>query len=72
MKFLKIDNEDNISDYAIIKDNKFKNICDEFYTTIWQNENHTLINDKEEILDKLEKNLAYASIINSNQLEKFK
>ena len=66
MKFFKIDNENNINDYAVIRDNKFKSICDEFYTTIWEKDNSIIIKDKEEILDKLKKNLAYASIINSD------
>ena len=39
MKFFKIDNENNINDYAVIRDNKFKSICDEFYTTIWEKDN---------------------------------
>ena len=51
---------------AVIRDNKFKSICDEFYTTIWENDNSIIIKDKEEILDKLKKNLAYAFIINSD------
>lgn len=66
MKFFKIDNENNINDYAVIRDNKFKSICNEFYTTIWEKDNSIIIKDKEEILDKLKKNLAYASIINSD------
>ncbi len=66
MKLIQTDHEDGISDYAIIKDSGFKNICDEFYKTIWENKNHIIVSDKEEILEMLEKDLTYASIINES------
>ena len=41
-------------------------MCDEFYKTVWEEPNDIIISDKDEILDILEKELTYASILNEN------
>lgn len=64
IKLIQTDHEDNISDYAIIKDKEFKAMCDEFYKTIWEDDRDIIVSDKEEILEILNKELTYASIIN--------
>ncbi len=66
IKLIQTDHEDGISDYAIIKDNKFRSICDEFYNSIWENKKDIIVSDKEEILEMLEKDITYASIINES------
>ena len=39
-------------------------MCDEFYKTIWEDDRDIIVSDKEEILEILNKELTYASIIN--------
>jgi len=55
-------------DYAIVRDKEFKDICDKFYKKIWEEPNDIIISDKDEILDILQKELTYASILNENLL----
>lgn len=66
IKLAQIDHEDGINDYAIIKDKGFKSLCDEFYKNIWEENRDIIVSDKDEILDILDKQLTYASIINEN------
>lgn len=71
-KNIKLIEKDNINEdggYAIVRDSGFKTICDEFYKNIWEEERDIIISDKEEILDILEKELTYASILNDNLIK---
>ena len=66
IKLIQTNHDDGVSDYAFIKDKGFTNMCDEFYKTVWEEPNDIIISDKDEILDILEKELTYASILNEN------
>ena len=48
------------------KDKEFKKMCDIFYKNIWEEDRDIIIDDKDEIIDILEKELTYVSIINEN------
>lgn len=67
-KLIQTNHDDGVSDYALVRDKGFKDICDEFYKTIWEEPNDIIISDKDEILDILQKELTYASILNENLL----
>lgn len=54
----------NINDYIIIKDNEFKNLCDELFKVLWNDREDVVISDKEDIVERISKTLAYARIIN--------
>lgn len=65
LKIAKIYPEDNGYDYAIIKDNHFKNVCDEFFEYLWSNKNELLVHKKEEIVQKIDKTLLYTDVVNA-------
>ena len=52
--------------YLNLKDKEFKKMCDIFYKNIWEEDRDIIIDDKDEIIDILEKELTYVSIINEN------
>ena len=66
VKLIQTDYDDKTSDYVIIKDKEFKKMCDIFYKNIWEEDRDIIIDDKDEIIDILEKELTYVSIINEN------
>ena len=68
IKLIQTNHDDGVSDYAIVRDKEFKDICDKFYKKIWEEPNDIIISDKDEILDILQKELTYASILNENLL----
>ena len=63
---MSIDPRKGHNDYAIIKDSEFKNICDEFFEILWYKESEIVINDKNEMLERIEKTLACTKIINES------
>lgn len=69
IKLIQTDQYKESNYYAVIKDNKFKESCDEFYKNIWSGKQH-IISDKEEILDILEKELTYLAILNDTSINK--
>ena len=66
LKMMSIDPRKGHNDYAIIKDSEFKNICDEFFEILWYKESEIVINDKIEMLERIEKTLACTKIINES------
>ena len=66
LKMMSIDPRKGHNDYAIIKDSEFKNICDEFFEILWYKESEIVINDKNEMLERIEKTLACTKIINES------
>lgn len=65
LKIAKIHPEENGYDYAIIKDNHFKSVCDEFFEHLWCNKNELLVCKKDEIIQKIEKTLLYTDVVNA-------
>ena len=64
LTLLKINPEKEINDYAIVRDSEFKHICDKFFDSIWEND--IVVNDKEDVLERMKKYLAYSKIINES------
>ena len=64
LKLIKTHPMDGVNDYAIIKDNEFKKICDEVFDIVWSEKENMLVSEKEEILEKISKALVYTRIIN--------
>ena len=64
LKIMKINPQSRINDYAIIRDSEFKNICDIFFDSIWENE--IVVDDKYDVLERMKKYLAYSKIINES------
>ena len=64
LKMMKINHQEGINDYAIIRDSEFKNICDIFFSSIWEND--IVVDDEEDVLERMKKYLAYSKIINES------
>lgn len=64
IKLIEKDNHNGDNGYSVIKDSEFKSLCDEFYKNLWEKEREIIISDKEEILEILEKELTYVSMLN--------
>lgn len=69
MKLVKSHSYNEVNDYVVIKDNDFKTICDELFEVLWEKRNDIVISDKEEILERISKTLAYARILNGSYEE---
>ena len=61
-----INPRENQNDYAIIKDSEFKHICDEFFGILWNKDSDIVVKNKAEILERMEKTLIFAKVINEN------
>ena len=66
LKMININPTDSKNDYAIVKDNEFKNICDNFFEKLWNIDDNIIIRDKMEILETIKKILACKKIINES------
>lgn len=66
MKLAKSHPSNGVNDYIIIKDNEFKDLCDELFEVLWEKRQDIVIDDKEDILERISKTLAYARILNGN------
>lgn len=70
MKLAKTHPHDGVNDYIFIKDNEFKNLCDELFDVLWTQREDVVISDKEDILERISKTLAYTKIINGTFVPK--
>ena len=66
LKMMTINPRENQNDYAIIKDSEFKHICDEFFGILWNKDSEIVVKNKAEILERMEKTLIFAKVINEN------
>ena len=66
LKMMSISPRENYNNYAIIKDNEFKNICDEFFERLWNKKYDSVLNDKVDMLEKIEKTLICKKFINES------
>ena len=66
LKMMTINPRENQNDYAIIKDSEFKHICDEFFGILWNKDSDIVVKNKAEILERMEKTLIFAKVINEN------
>ena len=66
LKIMSIDPIENHNNYAIIKDSEFKHICDEFFGILWNKDSDIVVKNKAEILERMEKTLIFAKVINEN------
>ena len=66
LKMMSINPIENQNNYAIIKDNEFEKICDEFFEILWNEDNEIIESDKIDIIDRIEKTLMCTKIINEN------
>ena len=66
LKMMSISPRENYNNYAIIKDNEFKNICDELFESLWNEKHDMVLNNKTDMLEKIEKTLICKKIINES------
>lgn len=66
LKFTKVYPTENINDYLVIKDNEFKNVCDRLYDILWNDRKDIVVDDKNDIIEKITNALNYTKIINEN------
>lgn len=64
LKLVKTHPTNGTNDYVIIKDNEFKNLCDELFEVLWSKREDIVVSDREDILERISKTLAYTRIIN--------
>lgn len=63
LTIIKMNPMDGINDYATVKDIEFKKVCDELFDKLWNAKEEKLLNDKDDILEKISKALIYTKII---------
>lgn len=68
MKLAKAHSHDGINDYILIKDPQLKGLCDDLFDNLWERREDLVISNKEDILERISKTLAYARILNQNFL----
>ncbi|MGL6106044.1 helix-turn-helix domain-containing protein [Romboutsia sp.] len=66
MKVVKSHPTNGVNDYFLIIENEFKKLCDELFEVLWEKRKDIVVNDREEILERISKTLAYARILNEN------
>lgn len=66
LKIMSINPRKDHNDYAIIKDSEFKHICDEFFKILWNKQSEIVVSNKIEILERIEKILTCAKVINES------
>ncbi len=65
LKLTKVNAIDN-NDYLIVKDNEFRKVCDKLFDYMWEKRSDVVVEDKEDINERIEKLLAYTRIVNDN------
>ena len=55
--------------YSILSDIKFKDMCDELFEAIWNDKKDVVIDDKEEIIERISKSISYTRIMSENLTE---
>lgn len=58
--------------YSILSDIKFKDMCDELFEEIWNNKIDVVIDDKEEIHERISKSISYTRIMSENLIDNIK
>lgn len=66
IKMMNIDPKNGNHGYAIVRDNEFNNICDEFFDALWNSDRDIIVSDRNEIIERIDKTLACTKIINGN------
>ena len=66
LKIIKM-NPDKFNNYAIVKDFEFNKICDELFDKSWNGNSGKFVDEKDEILDRISKELIYTRIINDEE-----
>ncbi|MGL5347737.1 MAG: hypothetical protein ACRDA3_10320 [Peptostreptococcaceae bacterium] len=66
MKLAKSHPSKGINDYVLIKDPEFKRLCDELFDVLWDKRTDIVISDRDDILERISKTLAYARILNES------
>lgn len=64
LKFTKVHPESGENDYSIIWDKVFKGMCDSLFNALWNAKGDIILNNKEDILDRISKSISYTKIIN--------
>ena len=58
--------------YSILSDIKFKEMCDELFDEIWNNKTDVVIDNREEIHERISKSISYTRIMSENFIESIK
>lgn len=66
LKFTKVHPESGKNKYSIIRDNEFKNICNDLFDKLWNDRKDIVLDNKEEIIERIEKSVSYTRIISEN------
>ncbi|RDY25677.1 XRE family transcriptional regulator [Romboutsia weinsteinii] len=66
LKLIKTHPEKDADDYAIIMDNDFKSVCNSLFYILWDDKKDIVVDDKEDILQRISKSISYTKIINEN------
>ena len=64
LKFTKVHPESGRDDYFIVTDVDFKNMCDNLFDTLWNERQDIVLDDKQDILDRIRRSISYTKIIN--------
>lgn len=64
IKFTMVHPTEDINDYAIINNNEFGDICSNVFDKLWNERRDVVIEDKDEVIDRISKTRIYAKLIN--------
>lgn len=64
IKFTKVHPTEEINDYVMIKNNQFGDICSGVFDKLWNDRKDVVIEEKDDVIDRISKTRIYAKLIN--------
>ena len=66
LKFTKVPPVSGENDYFIINDNTFKTMCSNLFDILWNERKDIVLDNKEDILERISKSISYIKIMSEN------
>lgn len=66
LKFTKVPPVSGENDYFIINDNTFKSMCSNLFDILWNERKDIVLDNKEDILERISKSISYIKIMSEN------
>ncbi len=66
LKFTKMHPQTGKNNYSIICDNDFRSMCDSLFNKLWNDDSNIVLDNKEDILERISKSISYTRIISKN------
>ncbi|MBQ6631339.1 MAG: hypothetical protein IJH55_04305 [Romboutsia sp.] len=66
LKFTKVHPMSGKNDYFIISDSEFKHMCTDFFDSIWNTKSDAIIDNKDDMLERISKSISYTKLISES------